>query len=188
MIKELNLLPPTRRRFIDQQVTLNIVVKIVNRLIVALLVLTCGGLLSLGGLYTATAVSGRGASSELKLEIERYQAKREEIARQNAALKLLYDLSTAPVVWSEILPELLAVLPAGTTINKMAGDQFSTARLDFQGRATSRSSLIAFTERLNKLPWVASFTAPHSNLIDRINPDYSFSIVINQKFLREKDE
>jgi len=185
-MRELNLLPPTRRRLIDQQATLNIMARLIRHVVTGLIVITALGLLSLAGLYAGIIITGSAANTDLAAEIENYQDRREEIARQNSSLKQLHEISTGRVIWSEIIPELLTVVPAGTVIAQISGDQISQPRLDFKGHATSRTSLIALTERLQSLPWAKSVRSPHSNLIERINPSYSFSVEIVQ--LEEEDD
>lgn len=181
MEHELNLLPLSRRRLIDQQVTLNVFTVLITHLVIAFAIVTFSGLAVLGGLQAMTLFTARQASSQLQDEIANFQEKREEIARQNAALKQLYELSADNVAWSELVSDVLTLLPAGTSIEKIEGDQSLQPRLTLQGKATSRTSLIAIADRLKKVPWAQVVTAPQSNLIERINPSYSFNIIINQE-------
>jgi Tfp pilus assembly protein PilN len=181
MSGELNLLPPRRRRLLDKQSTISNAGRLIRHLIAGLVVLTTVGALSLVSLQLLVLTASRSASGELLVAVSQYRERREEIAKQNQRLTLMHQLAAEHAVWSDLLPDLFTLMPSGVRLEQLSGRVTrQDTRLSIEGRAVNRNTLIALDERLATLSWVDSIEAPHSNLIQRSNPDFSFVLFLEQ--------
>lgn len=180
-MRELNLLPPTRRRQLSRQLAMNSVVRFLRGIIVGLLIVSVVGVgaavtFQLLGLFLSSATT-----AELGVQVKRYQELRTQIARENESLEFMAKVSRDRVLWSELFADLYATMPPGTQINAMTADLIPQPKISFSGVAVSRSSLVVLEERLRALPWVAEVKAPSSNLLQRNNPAYLFDVFLKSE-------
>lgn len=137
------------------------------------------GLLALvlqGLVFTAS----RGGQSQLDQQVAAYTKLKTEIEGKNKLYATLGEIQGSRVVWSDYLTEFFQTLPPGLVIEKLSGEYSErNPRLTFSGSAVNRNTLIVLQERLQGLEWVGGIDAPHSNLIDRVNPLYIFYVDIN---------
>ncbi len=97
------------------------------------------------------------------------------IQAQNALIAEMQSHQAERLEWSALLPDLLAALPAGTEMNHLSGERDSH-RLTLQGRASARSTLTVLENKLKALPWVKSVEAPRANLLERVGPEFTFTL------------
>lgn len=180
MPRQLNLLPLTRRRFLYRLAVLTSVRRLMRSVLVGYAVVTLGGVAAV--VITQALLIAASAESlvDLSKEVSTYQTRRGELAKQNITLNHMHDLSTKQVKWSKKLDEFLALIPPGVTITQISGQNVvSELQLSFRGVAINRNTLIVIADRLAKLPWVVDVNAPHTNLLERENPPYQFTIIIS---------
>jgi Tfp pilus assembly protein PilN len=170
---ELNLLPPERRRHLQQQSRFIIVRRSINRLIIGLAALTlCAGAVA-GIIWLQTQFIPR--SDFLPTTLKKYQTVRSTIDERNRTLEAITALERDRIVWTELLPTLLQALPPETFIERIQAD-VSRRRLTIAGRAPSRSALVVLEERIQDLPWTKQVTSPPGNLLIRENPTFTLEI------------
>ncbi len=149
-------------------------------LLVGYAVVTLGGVAAVVIIQALLIAASAETSVDLSKEVSTYQTRRGELAKQNITLNYMHDLSTKQVKWSEKLDEFLALIPPGVTITQISGQEVaSELQLSFRGVAINRNMLIVIAERLEKLPWVISVKAPHTNLLKRESPPYQFTVVLS---------
>lgn len=174
--RELNLLPAERRTFLNRQRMIEHATSAVRSLVAALIIVTVCGVIAGGLLRTMAYLATESVSADLQAEVASYQALRDEIAKQNVALEFMHQVSTKRLVWSAMLPDLFSRIPSGVTLTRMSGQIAPARTVSFNGQAANRSVLISLNERLADIPWVENVTAPHTNLIEPVNPLYSFEL------------
>ncbi len=181
MSLELNLIPPHRRRLLDKQSTINNLSGLVRALGRSLIVLTIIGVGAILVLQVLVLAASQSSAGELDIEISRFKDRREEIARQNQRLSIMHDVSAKRVVWSDLVPDLLTIMPNGVSLDQIKGRVLhQNATIDLHGRAVNRNTLLALNERLESLSWVSNVMAPHANLLGRLNPEFSFTLQIKK--------
>jgi hypothetical protein len=178
-IRELNLLPPARRSFLAQQVVLNAIVRFLHSLNVGLGIMTGMGLVAIVVLQLLVTFLSGSTTVLLAGEVKHYQDLRSQVAKQNQSLAQMVTLSTNQIVWSNLLPDLLGTMAPGTHVQQIAGTETTATTLVFSGQASSRSALVVLQDRLGHLPWVQSVVAPDSNLLEPVNPNYTFTLTLN---------
>jgi Tfp pilus assembly protein PilN len=178
MSHELNLLPPERRRLLDRQSLFVGIMRALHNGIVGLSIITACGIATSIALWSIVFMDSGTVSAELDQEVEQYQRRRADIARQNVVLERMHELSVQRMTWSSLLHEMFPVLPAGTTIRQINGRAGQNMQLTFTGQAVNRNAVIIMSNRLEALPWVADVEAPHTNLLQRVDPSYSFTLSI----------
>ncbi|MFH1354002.1 MAG: hypothetical protein ABIH36_01820 [bacterium] len=180
MNRKLNLLPPGRRLSLRQEVLLSAANRFLRRVAVSLAVLTVLAALAGVGMWGASLLTGRTAEAELAQQVAAYHKLKSEIDSQNALLELVDDRIRGRNVWSDLIPDLLDIVPPGITIDALrAGEETKT--ITFSGTAGARSSLVVFEERLRLLPWVQEMTAPRTNLLGRVDAAYTFGLTVKDE-------
>lgn len=177
-IRELNLLPTSRRHSLAQELVLNAMVRFLRSINAGLLVVTGSGIVTIVILQILVTLLSSFTTDKLAAEVKHYQDLRTQIAKQNESLTVMGTLSGGTVAWSQLLPDLFSSMPPGTKINQLNGAVTTETKLSFSGQALSRSALVVLQDRLQNLPWVKSVSAPNSNLLERINPTYGFDVII----------
>lgn len=173
MPDELNLLPTSRRRVLARRVSLEVVRRFLQVIVFNLVALTAVGVVAVVVLQILVLTSSHDGTVELDEYVSQYQRLRDDIAEQNLLLSDMERLGSQRVVWPEWFSSVFAVMPPGTAIEQMSGN-FEQRTLTFSGEAAARSTLVVLEDKLGDLPWVKQVTAPHSNLLERINPAYQF--------------
>lgn len=179
--RELNLLPPERRRHLARQLVINSLTKFSRGVMWALVVTTVAGIGAAIFLQVWVAFSSTSATVELKQQVATYQKLRTQIAKQNENLDFMAKTSSDRVLWSDLFADLYSVMPPGTRIQSLGGKTTPTPQISFAGQAISRSALVVLEDRLKQLPWVASVKAPNSNLLQRVNPIFAFDVGLKVK-------
>lgn len=177
MTRELNLLPPQRRLTLKRELLLTAVVRFANSVLLGVSVITVCGL-AVGVVLWVMTQAASTTDAEVLLNIRRFSELRSIVGRDNAFLATLHRVDTERVLWSALVRDLLAVVPPGVTVTSLAADA-AGKQIVLSGSAPTRSTLIVFEDRLHLLPWVVSVEAPHENLLQRENPAFRFSMVID---------
>jgi len=178
MSRQLNLLPPARRRRLAQQWLLGGINRIVGHLMIGLSMLTVSGVVAVIVLQAFVFSLSRSEVAGLPEAVADYQQRRDDIARTNLHLRRMYELSREQVVWSALLVDLFPLFPPGITIEKITGRAAVATVLTFNGRSQTRQSLVVLGERLKKLPWVSNIQAPPTNLLQRVDAVYVFDLTV----------
>lgn len=155
--------------------------RVVRNLCAGLGVVIAGGLTLIIGLQIMAYVAARSSGNTLEQEVTSYQEFRDDIISKNKLYEMLYEINGERLVWSDNLRDLFAVLPPGLTVERITIDAVvGEPALSFSGRAVNRNTLIVLEERLSTLAWAQGVTAPHTNLIDRLNPSYVFKLTVKK--------
>jgi Tfp pilus assembly protein PilN len=176
--RELNLLPPERRRHLARQLIINSMTKFLRGVLWALVVVSLTGVGTIVFLQIWVAFVSTSATVMLKERVGRYQELRGQIAKQNENLGFMADVSSKRVIWSDLFADFYSVMPPGTRVQSLEGSITPNPRLTFSGQAISRSALVVLEDRLKQLPWVSQVEAPNSNLLQRANPLFMFDVVL----------
>ncbi|MEX1997970.1 MAG: hypothetical protein WEA04_04860 [Candidatus Andersenbacteria bacterium] len=192
-MREINLLPPSRRQSLRREVTLASIGRFLSSLMVGLGMLTVGAVLAMIGLWIFFYTVAATNNVEFERTIAQYRELRDGIAEQNIFLNYIYGLGTGRQVWSDFLPGLFTSIPPGVEIATMSGrsvineEGVVESTFTVSGRAAARSTLTIFADRLRLLPDVAQVDAPSSNLIQRENPLYRFTLQLKDKIIEEEE-
>lgn len=178
-MKEINLLPISRRKYLHRQAMYDLLRKFINRLNISLVLVTAAGIISLLVLRGASIVVATDSENEIKDYVVRYQEGKTFIDQQNQLVSQIYDADTSRVPWSEYITDVLSTLPPGTIIEKVSGSA-QQSQIIFSGATVNRSALTLLETKLKSLTWVGDITSPLSNLLDRENPEFLFTITIKQ--------
>ncbi len=181
MIHEINLLPPDRRRALSRQRIMSIANRVVHNVIFGLVMVSVCGVVMIVVLQGLAYTFSRITDIDVDKQVVRYESARIDVLNRNRAVRNMRSLSGDRFVWSERLRELLTIVPPGADISGMKADVGESISLSFDGRALSRNTLVVFEGRLKDLSWAASVESPHSNLIQRVNPDYSFNMTLSDR-------
>lgn len=185
-MRELNLLPPDRRHQLSQQLVLNSLVHFLHSALLGLGFITLVGA-TLGitfqvlGTYLSTQTT-----AALDVQVKRYQEVRTQIAKENEMLAFMASATKERVLWSALFPDIFATVPPGTKVSGMGANLLPQPHLSFSGEATARASLVVLEDRLKQLPWAQGVTAPSSNLLLRVNPTYTFDMLLKQMSGKEQ--
>lgn len=177
MSKEINLLPLRRRRqlarvFLERQLR-----RFVTSLLLGSVLLTLTGVAAAVGLTVAGAVLFPQVAEELDQTVIDYRGETRAIQMRNALIVEMQQYNDKRVVWSERIPDVLALLPGGTELHGVNG-VLASRRLVVEGQAAARSVVVVLEDKLKTLPWVKNIGAPHSNLLERTGPEFRFEITL----------
>lgn len=186
--REINLLPPERRRRLRNEsiaVSITDIIRSVNN---GLLLMTLIGGAIIASIWLFSIAGVDTTEAELKQVVGDYQVLRDSVAEQNSVLDRLVSLGEGRIVWSDVLRDFFATTPPGITFHRMSGSLTFTegvvvsGGLSFSGQAVTRSTLTFYeSERLRVADWVKQVDSPTSNLLERNNPLFQFSVILNLK-------
>lgn len=179
MSLEINLLPFSRRRILHRLYIEESIGIFFRRLLVMTSFVTAAAVLSLAVIVFSTRLTSTEVDDTLAERVASYQNLRGEIALQNQALQEMKEAIEQKIEWSAFFQDTLEALPPGTVVREMSGDN-AARRVSISGTAAARSSLIVLEDRLRALAWVAKVEAPHSNLLERVNPPFSFTLTLKE--------
>lgn len=178
--RELNLLPPTRRRQLARQLSINSVIRLIRSVIIGLMIITVVGL-GTGITFHLLGMFLSGETTvELGQQVKRYQELRTQIAKENENLGFMATASADRVLWSALFADLYATMPPGTHVSSMIVESIPRHSISFSGVAVSRGALVVLEDRLKSLTWVESVEAPSANLLQRVNPLYTFRVLLKE--------
>lgn len=177
MSKEINLLPLRRRRqlaraFLERQLR-----RLAVSLLLGAVLLTAAAAAAAIGLTAAGTILFPQITEELDQAVLDYRGETRTIQMRNALIVEMQQYHDKRVVWSEQIPQVLALLPGGTELDGMSGT-LAARRLVVEGQAAARSAVVVLEDKLKALPWVKSVGAPHSNLLERTRPEFRFEITL----------
>src|SRR3989344_422484 len=176
--RELNLLPPSRRRHLARQLVINALARLATSILWAFIIMAMAGVVTGAILQVWVALSSTTTTALLAERVAHYQAFRTAVAKKNQDLNFMAEVSTKRILWSAYLADLHSTMPPGSRIQALSADLSPAPRLTFSGQAVSRSALVVLEDRLKKLPWVKMVEAPNSNLLQRSNPGFSFDVFL----------
>jgi len=175
MSKQINLLPLARRRRLARQFFERALLRFVKSAWLALGTVTVAAVVAIVLLQVLGSLLFRSVGNELDDAVVTYRVETKSIVEQNKLIKEMDKLQQERLVWSELFDDVLTALPPGTKLKDINGS-VESKQIVVAGEAVARSSLVVLQEKLANLPWVASVDAPHSNLLERDNPSFTFLI------------
>lgn len=175
MSKEINLLPLPRRRQLARRFFEHTLRRFCTSLLWGLLLLSAVGVTVFTGLQLATSWLYPSAETALEQAVIDYRSETRLIQEQNTLIAAMQSHHDERLEWSTLLPDIFAVFPAGTEITHLSGDR-EGHRLTLQGRASARSALAVLENKFKTLPWVKSVEAPRTNLLERVAPEFTFTL------------
>lgn len=186
-IREINLLPPDRRRRLRRESVAVSLADIGQGINTGLLLVTLIGVAIIFSIWLFSVASTPTTKEELNQVVVRAQQLRDTVAEKNAVYERLADIGQTRVVWSNVLHDLLAATLPGVTVHQLSGKlgleegAVNSGTLSFSGGAITRGTLIKYEEQLRSLPWAREVTAPSSNLLERTSPTWQFGVVVEEK-------
>lgn len=171
--REMNLLPLERRKLLARQFVMDSVSKFLQSVVVSLSILAVVGIALIIGLESLGRIRSVPENVQLTQKIEEYQSLRTDVVRLNRLLTEMEEIHDDKIFWAETVRSVTEALPLGMQISSIIG-VVDSRTFTMQGTAPSRNSLVAAEERLSELPWVSGVQSPPSNLLNRINPNFSF--------------
>lgn len=175
MAHEINLLPPARRRRLRRLWLQENIIQVVRHAQIALGVVTVLGVIAGGGLQAMLVLAPDEGDEAIPNLIREYQMIRQEITGQNQLAAAVELEAKGRIVWSDLITALLEILPPSTTIEQIQITS-EPAQLLFAGTSANRSANVILQSRLEGLSWASRIDAPLQNLLDRENPEYSFTV------------
>lgn len=172
---ELNLLPPARRQQLAQDSHWAFLATLGQSLVMGLSALTALGAILLGVFWSTRPATVSDAAEQAA--ISQYQNITQQISQTNERLKTIDRYAQKRVPWAQHLHDLFAQLPPTTTVTELRGDSEQN-KLVIRGQAPTREALDVLKEQLKKLSWVKTVDAPVSNLLQKDNPRYEFTLTL----------
>jgi len=120
-MREINLLPPTRRRLLRNESLLVSFTGFVKNINVALLLVSSLGVIIIAIVWIITFTTSITTESELTEQVEIFRNLRSQISAQNLMLSYLEDVSRSRIVWSEALHDIFDAAPGGVTFRATRG-------------------------------------------------------------------
>jgi len=172
--RELNLLPESRQVSLRRQRLIAGMRSLSLTIFLGALFLTGTG----GGVWAWAEWMTRNIDiSVLDSDVENYKRLQASVESYNGRLGEINLLDRERIVWSRVTRDLLEVVPAGITINRVSVNE-EIGVIVLGGVAVNRIALIAWEEALKNLSWAEEVEAPNRNLLERTNSLYEFSIKI----------
>lgn len=179
MPHEINLLPFSRRRILHRLFVEESIGILLRRVLLMLMSITALGVAAVVVISFSERLGSFEVSSALEERIKQYQELRSEVALRNQALQEMKIAIGEKIEWSALFQEVFEALPPGVTLREMSGD-IASRHLLLSGTAPARSSLIVLEGRLHALPWVETIESPPSNLLQRLNTPFSFTVTLKE--------
>jgi Tfp pilus assembly protein PilN len=182
--QEINLLPPERRRLVRNESIAVSIINIVKSMNAGLLLMTVLALVMVGAVWLYSWAATPTTQEELNQAVDQYQTLRDRIAQENVVLERLEEVGQKRIAWSEMLIDFFATTPPGVTLSRLGGDVVfadgvvASGTLNFAGQAATRNALTIYEERLRSLPGVRQVNSPTSNLLERTNPLFQFTLTV----------
>lgn len=183
--KEINLLPPERRRGLRRDAMLDWAGRALNSLNLALWLVTCvAGVLIVIMAGAVWQGSGGEEYGKLVVAVKEYQDLREEVAEKNQLFGQAAAVGHNRIVWSDALRRVVPNLPPAKVsefrgVTKVSDEQINEATLTITGQAPTRGTLTSITDRLRDLDIVKEVKSPTSNLLDALNPRFELVLELN---------
>jgi Tfp pilus assembly protein PilN len=185
-MREINLLPPARRKALQRESLLVTLGAFVDSIIMGLSIMTLVVILLSGMSWILSLQAASATSNELSVVVGEYFSLRQEVTKQNSYLASITDLGKKRIIWSEFLHNFNKIVPQGITINSISGrasvgdnnGQPSNAQCSIGGEATNRDVLLAFQNAVRAMPSVGNIVSPLTNILSRLNPTYQMDIVL----------
>lgn len=184
-MKDINLLPPSRRSLLHRESLLIAAQSFLNSLLLGLALLTCVGIMLAAALWIMSFNAARTTESQFIVVRDEYKKMKDSVTQQNQFFSRIEQSGSKRIVWSDALQAVLKAVPAGVAIETasavavMKNNVPQSATLILKGRAVTRSTLTVMESKLRSLPNVAQVQSPTTNLLDRNNPSFEFNLSIN---------
>jgi len=181
-MKEINLLPPDRRKVLHSESLLEAAIHFLRSGIIGLLLLTGVAVASIVVLVVVAGFSASATQAELDEAVARYQALRDRVVEENGVLEFVSMLGGRRIVWTKLVGQVFEAVPAGISLNDAGGTltvengDIDSAVMTVSGRAATRSTLVIFQEKLKSLSIVQEVESPTTNLLERTNPPFEMTV------------
>lgn len=169
MKEEINLLPPVIQdarmgKLYDARVA-----SVYVAFVVAILLVGIGYAGSWGVLKLTLVEITRSLSSGVAADSDK------ETRALNARIQFIHERLSGNPAFMPDVADALAVVPSDITITSIEIDH-EDQTVYISGRATTRSAIVLFEERLQELSWVESVNAPLQNFASGPNVSFEFTI------------
>lgn len=168
----LNLLPPEKKKALRTGVVLTFVQSMALIVCVTALVIAANLLYVRFWLKREHASVGRHSIDSAG----EFSTFAKDIAELNGHLGLMRDVNDAAVPWSEVLTSVAATAGAGVRLDSLA---FTSKAIAIEGLAATRDDVLRMKERLEALPFATGVDSPLSNILQRTDARFSFTVSID---------
>jgi len=118
-MRHMNLLPQRRRQDRNREVALLAATRFLSSVLYGFVALTILGVVASVGMWAMSYIGARTAGVGLVVQLAEYNTVREEVARRNFLLRSVDQVGTGRVVWSDVLANLLPLIPPDVTIDTL---------------------------------------------------------------------
>lgn len=178
---------PKERRFDAwAEVPLLAVYRLAVGFLLGLIIVTLTGLLAIFGMNVWARVID-SSDTQWETRINEYLEVRRELNNQEKLIDAVNRASREREVWMPRLIDLMEVLPLAGKV-KTIEIRGEDAEIYIAGTAPARAAVVELEERLRVLPWVGEVVSPSSNLLQRINPEYSFTLMLESSGAEQIEE
>lgn len=175
MSKEINLLPLPRRRQLARRFFEHALRRFTSSLWLGLAVMTAAAVVVVVALTVTTGILFPSVGGKLEEAVVDYRVETRATSDRNALIAEMQKQDEARLFWTTYLVDLFQVLPAGTNLTSMSAKRESRQWV-IEGVTAARSTLIVLENKLKTLTWAKSVAAPASNLLERLAPEFRFTI------------
>lgn len=135
--------------------------------------------------------------NKLKIIQDQVMAKEEQIEKEkvgkletdikdlNRYLKRLDGIQKGHLYWSDILKNLIELVPGGVKIASLSANQ-EDRRIEIQGNANTRDQLLNFEENLRNSKIFEGVESPLSNIVKKENVDFEITFYLKEEALTKE--
>lgn len=171
MKDEINLLPPQVTAARTQRIFLGSISSLLTSVVVV-------AVLVVGAQVLAVVVNQelvKTIESHVSGRVDAGKNIQQRIARVNSTIALVDGAYQNTATWTPQVAQALEQVPAGVFVKSMIIEQ-TFNRLQLQGSAADRVSVIVLENRLRALPWVAKLDAPLQNFAASPATNFIFTL------------
>lgn len=170
----LNLLSPSKRKFLERLVLSEFVKTLIETFIIFLALV---GILLLGGDYILRQHFNSLAANLASISNQQVNKNR-ELKDINFILDQTEKLQKAYSPWTETIAHLNTLVPPGVTLQQLILDT-PKKEYTFAGKADTRDDLLLFKKNLETDSLIASVDFPLSQFTDKTNVSFSITAKIH---------
>lgn len=120
----------------------------------------------------------RNTETDLKQQTssstEQYDSITSQIAQINKYLDRIDKIQGQFTDWSAVLEDVAGAAPAGARFDAIHVGKDKS--ISVQGTAPTRQDVLTMQNRYEAMPFITGVTAPLSNILEKVNPRYEFSM------------
>lgn len=105
----------------------------------------------------------------------------EQIAGVNAQVSTLRGFHDDVIPWSSVMAAVAGTAAPGIVIDRIA---FTKTAIAIEGVAATRDDVLRMKEKLESLPFAEAIDSPLSNILQRTDARFSFTVAVDPSLIR----